>query len=351
MNGNTPETLPKYVVIEVTQRCNNRCLYCYTVWGDNEQYNPSPSLEEMTTDEIKEVIIKLQKEFPIEIIGFSGGEPLLRSDLPDLISFVKERGIAVVIITNGTLLTKELIAATVHSVNTYQITLLSHKKEVHDHLAGRPGAWDAAVNAMIHISKAGGNFAVVFVATKLNYQDIQKTAELALILGANSLMYNRINLGTHNIHFWRELLPSPTMIQENLETLEKIGETYGMRSVAAVVLEPCVVPPREYKHILIGFCPKAGENSYFTIDPYGNIRICNHSPVILGNIRKDSIKEIYLHHPYVCNFRTTYPDECVSCAPELKDICKGGCKAASEQCYGTITKVDPFVHLAKQGEL
>jgi PqqA peptide cyclase len=305
----------------------------------------------MTTEEIKDVVIRLQEELPVDTIGLSGGEPFLRPDLPEILSFIAGQGIAPVIITNGTLITKELVDATIHSTSTYQITLLSYKKEIHDRLAGRTGAWDAAVQAMVDISKAGGNIAAVFVATKLNYQDLFRTAELALVLGAKVIMYNRINLGAYNMHFADELLPTPAMIRENLNSLEQIGEKYGIQSAASVVLEPCVVPLKEYKFVHVGFCPLGGEDSYFTIDPVGNIRVCNHSPVILGNIRKDSIREIFLNHPYVCDFRTIYPDECTACPPELKDVCRGGCKAASEQCYGTMTKVDPFVRLAQQGNV
>ncbi len=347
-NVTASEPLPRYIVIELTKRCNNRCLYCYAVQGNDAQKYNGSRLEEMTTDEIKEVVIKLQKELPIETIGLSGGEPFLRKDLPEIVSFISGKGIDPIIITNGTLISQNVIEATVQSAHVYQVTLLSYKKEIHDHLVGRAGAWEAAINGMINVTRAGGDLVVVFVATRLNCHDLYKTAELAIVLGAKVLMYNRINLSAHNMHFVEELLPDAQMIQENLESLEKIGEKYGISSAASVVIEPCIVPMREYKHVQVGWCPLGGEESYFTIDPLGNIRICNHSPVILGNIKHDSIKEIFLNHPYVCSFRTTFPDECSSCNPELKKICRGGCKAASEQCYGTIKKVDPFVNLVKQ---
>ncbi|HUW15114.1 MAG TPA: hypothetical protein VM537_35675 [Anaerolineae bacterium] len=82
--------------------------------------------------------------------------------------------------------------------------------------------------------------------------------------------------------------------------------------------------------------------------PPGNVRICNHSPVILGNLQQDSFLDIYYHHPYVRDFHDTWPTECVDCDPELRELCGGGCKAAAEQCYGTLQRVDPFVTLCRE---
>lgn len=347
MSSSELRPLPKIFILELTKRCNNSCVYCYASWKEQGSTDGHGSHDEMTTEEIKAVVSKLQNETRIESIGLSGGEPLLREDLPEILSFIRGKGIVPVIITNGTLLTKERVDATMIGGN-YEVTLLSYRRETHDHLSGHSGAWDAVVEGMINVREAGGNLTAVFVATKLNWTDLANTAELGIALGVNGLMYNRINLGIHNLRFSEQLLPTPAMIQENLDTLEEIGKTYGIPIVASVVIEPCVVDVQKYKHIHFGWCPLAGEDSYFTIDPMGNVRICNHSPVILGNINQECFSNIYYNHPYVQYFRKTWPLECISCSSQLREICCGGCKAAAEQCYGTIEQVDPFVTLSKK---
>jgi radical SAM protein with 4Fe4S-binding SPASM domain len=178
--------------------------------------------------------------------------------------------------------------------------------------------------------------------------DLFKTAELAIALGAFGMMYNRMNLAMGNMHLADRLLPTPRMIEENLEMLEAIGGEYGLPVAVSVVIEPCVVDVRQYEHVHFGWCPLAGEDSYFTVDPGGNLRICNHSPVILGNINRDSFADIYYGHPHVRAFHDTWPEECADCDPELKEMCRGGCKAAAEQCYGTLARVDPFVTVSLQ---
>ena len=304
-------------------------------------YNPG-GRGEMPAAQIKEIIAKLQDECPVETIALSGGEPLLRKDLPEILSYIRERNIDPMIITNGTLLTPRRVAATMVGGN-YEVTLLSYKPEVHDHLAGRAGAWQAAVDGMNNVRKAGGNLIVAFVATRLNYQDLYWTAQLGIALGAVGLMYNRLNLSRHNMNFADQLLPAPSMIEQNLDTLEEIGGKYNLPISVSVVCEPCVVNTQGYKYVHFGWCPLAGENSYFTIDPLGNVRICNHSPVILGNINQTSFSEIYFNHPYVQRFREALPEGCENCVVELQQLCGGGCKAAGEQCYGSLTRVDPFV--------
>jgi radical SAM protein with 4Fe4S-binding SPASM domain len=138
------------------------------------------------------------------------------------------------------------------------------------------------------------------------------------------------------------------MVEENLDMLEEAATKYGLPIGVSVVIEPCVVDVRKYERVHFGWCPLAGEDSYFTIDPAGNIRICNHSPTVLGNIQRDSFADIYYHHPYVRDFREMWPEECVDCPAELKQLCRGGCKAAAEQCYGTLSRVDPFVTLNRE---
>ncbi len=338
--------LPKSFVIELTKRCNNHCLYCYMAEGPSAQDCDRDRSSEMSTREVIDIIAKLCDEAPVQSIALSGGEPLLREDLGEILSFIRSKKIAAIVITNGTLLTPERLASLGIDV-TYEVTLLSYRREVHDRLAGRRGAWDAAVDGMANVRQAKGNFVAVFVATKLNSADAGKTAELAIALGASGLMYNRMNLGARNIRNADRLLPTAATIRENLDTLEELSARYQLPVAVAVAIEPCVIDTRKYKQIHFGWCPLAGEGSYFTVDPQGNVRICNHSGVILGNLKKDRFTDIYYTHPYVRAFRETWPTECESCEPELKAICCGGCKAAAEQCYGSLARVDPFVTISR----
>jgi radical SAM protein with 4Fe4S-binding SPASM domain len=339
----TARALPNAFILELTRRCNNSCGYCYNVWRAPEFAYERDCPGELSTEEVKRIIAKLQNEVPVTSIGLSGGEPMLRADLPEIMRFIRSRGIKTLLLTNGTLLTEERVAATMVG-GRYEVPLLSHRREIHDRMVGRPGAWDAVVEGMMNVHLAGGRMSVVFVASRQNWEDLRATARLAMMLGADDLLYNRINVGAANLRLADELFLTRAMIEQNLQTLEEIAVEHRFPVSAAVVIEPCVIDVRRFAHVQFGWCPLAGESSAFIIDPVGNVRICKHSPVILGNIRHERFQDIY-RNPYVEFFQTTWPQECDGCDPALKNVCRGGCKAAAAQAYGSFTRVDPFVTL------
>lgn len=334
--------LPSTFVLELTRGCNNRCLHCYNAWLSPELHYPSFEQGEMSIDEIKWTIRKLLQDIPAKTVALSGGEPTLRPDFPEIVHFINSLGLSAQIITNGTNLTEELVESTVRG-NAFQISVLSHQRNVHDLLTGNNGAWDAMIDGMSNVHLAGGHLIAVFVATRQNYRDLGPTVHLAMMLGANSFLYNRINVGAANARHSEALFLTPEMVEENLQTLNDIAAETGFPISTGVVIEPCMVEIKRYPHIRFNWCSLAGENSTLIVDPTGNFRICEHSSTILGNIKRDPICDIYEHHAYVENFRTVWPAECLNCSHPLKESCRGGCKAAAEQAYGTFSRVEPFV--------
>jgi len=77
-----------------------------------------------------------------------------------------------------------------------------------------------------------------------------------------------------------------------------------------------------------------------TLDINGNIRLCNHSPVVAGNIYRKELDDI-LYSDYTTEWETAVPDLCKPCSHWA--VCKGGCRAASEQCFGSLKKEDPII--------
>ncbi|MEJ2692295.1 MAG: radical SAM protein [Candidatus Thiodiazotropha sp.] len=337
-----PPPLPTTFVLELTQRCNNRCGYCYNAWRAPDLEYPKAGSNEMTLGQIEQAIIKLRSETQLDVIALSGGEPTLRPDFKEIVQLIHSFGIKTQIITNGTHLSESLVEATAQG-SVYQVSLLSSRAEVHDRLTGHQGAWDAVIDGMLNVHLAGGHLIAVFVATRENFADLGPTVHLAIMLGAASLLYNRINVGGSNLRNPDALSMTPAMVEKNLRTLDEIAVTTGFSINTGVVIEPCMVDVSRYPHIHHGWCSLAGEHATPIIDPAGNIRICEHSPTILGHIERDSIRDILTSHPYVQAFRTTWPEECAGCDQPLRDLCQGGCRAAAEQAYGCLTRADPFV--------
>jgi radical SAM protein with 4Fe4S-binding SPASM domain len=327
----------RQVVLEVTSACNLDCIYCYNVWKSPRCDYPRGQLP--LQDTIR-MIDRLLDELSLGSIAISGGEPFLRPDLPQIIAYLWSRHVQTVIITNGTLLTRERVEQTAGAYN-YELPLLSYRREVHDRLTRRE-AFDRVIDGALNLRRLGGRFAVAFIATRLNYQDLDKTLELAVALGAEGMLYNRMNVSARNYPYAQELLPSLEMLRENLDVLENFASRYPFPISCSIPVQPCLIDTSQYEHIQFGFCPLGGENSYFTVDPLGNLRVCNHSSVILGNMLEDSFWDLY-QRPYVDEFKTQMPASCLDCPAEIRDRCHGGCKAAAEECFGSFAVEEPFL--------
>jgi hypothetical protein len=175
------------LIVEVTQRCNHAYLHCYNVWHGG-QYPRG----ELDTPRTLGLLAKALDESDCSHVTLTGGEPLLRPDLPAILDFLRQRGMRVTVISNGRLLdeamTRDLLR---RGVGLFELPLLGDRREVHDAHSGAPGAWDAVLAAMTNIRLHRGQFVAVFVATRLNIDRLYETIKLAFAFGARLLYGGR----------------------------------------------------------------------------------------------------------------------------------------------------------------
>ena len=105
-------------------------------------------------------------------------------------------------------------------------------------------------------------------------------------------------------------------------------------------MPPCLIDTSRYKRIGFGFCAAGTDRAYYTVDPAGFVRPCNHSTTILGNLREKTMREM-LDSAAMHDFAEARPDFCSGCRMERE--CLGGCKAAAEACCGSLRAMDPFL--------
>ena len=153
------------VVWNATRRCNLKCVHCYSS-SQNRRYS-----DELSTEEGKALIADLAS-FGSPVLLFSGGEPLMREDLPELVRFAVESGMRAVISTNGTLITKERAAVFAKTGLSYMGISLDGVGEIHDRFRGVPGAFDAAVKGIRYCQEAGIKVGVRFTITGENSGEI-----------------------------------------------------------------------------------------------------------------------------------------------------------------------------------
>lgn len=153
------------VVWNVTRRCNLKCVHCYSKSEDRD-YS-----DELTTDEGKELIDDLSR-FGSPVILFSGGEPLIRKDILELIQYAVDNGRRAVLSTNGTLI-NDTIASRLQEIGLSYVGISLDGLEVtHNKFRGSPTAFQRAMSAIEACKKAGLKVGLRFTINRRNYNDI-----------------------------------------------------------------------------------------------------------------------------------------------------------------------------------
>jgi len=159
------------VVWNVGQRCNLKCVHCYS-HSQNQEYSG-----ELTTEEGKTLLEDLAR-FGSPVILFSGGEPTLRKDLLDLAQFATDRGMRAVISTNGTLITKDMASGLKRIGLSYVGVSLDGMEATNDRFRGVKGAFTAALKGIRNCQDAGIKVGLRFTINRRNAQDIPQIFDL-----------------------------------------------------------------------------------------------------------------------------------------------------------------------------
>jgi radical SAM protein with 4Fe4S-binding SPASM domain len=332
------------LIFEVTQRCNHACLHCYNVWngedGAKATYPPYPR-GELDTERTLALLGKALDETVCSHVTLTGGEPLLRPDLPAILDYLRARNMGTTVISNGRLLGEGMAVDCLdRGVGLFELPLLSHQRAVHDRLSGAPGAWDAVLDAMANVRLHRGRFAAAFVATRLNIDHISEVMKLAFAFGAKAVMFNRFNPGGRGRENLEQLLPSAEEVRLALAAADASSAKYGLPVSCSIPIQPCLVDTAAFPHIGFAYCAAGSGWAYYALDPMGNVRPCNHTPTILGNLFAESFAAL-IAPDRLRSFAGAIPAFCGGCARRAE--CQGGCKAAAQVCFGSLAAEEPFL--------
>lgn len=162
----------KYLFLELTLRCNEHCLHCGSNCGD------VPS-EEMSLEQYKKILDQVAEDFDINsfLLCITGGEPLLRKDFFDIMSYASSLGYRWGMTSNGTLITKEVAAKLkVCKMKTISISI-DGLEESHDWFRRTPGGYQKAMNGIQNLIEEGG-FKNIQVTTVINHTNMDELVPL-----------------------------------------------------------------------------------------------------------------------------------------------------------------------------
>lgn len=327
-----------YIIYEVTGKCNLRCRYCYNIWKIPGGEHPAPGA---TYHQSIKTLKRLFRMADIHHVSFTGGEPFLSERFEELVLFTRLKRKSVTVITNGSGATEEKYAQLIKmGVDLFELPVHSHLEDTHDQITRVEGSWKRSVDSIKFLRANGAYVVPVVVITKINAGQIRETIRFLHELGCRQIMLNRYNIGGEGFSQQEEILASPALLKQTYGEANSLALELDVKLSSNVCTPHCVLKPADFPNIAFGNCSRDVRRMPITVDVSGNIRLCNHSPVVAGNIFRQNLEEIF-SSDHAKNWLCDVPAFCTNCA--AYDRCLGGCRAAALQAGGALSDPDPLV--------
>lgn len=333
-----PDPVLTLVSWNLTRRCNLACGHCYL----DAVSRKSAARDELDAGETLCVVRQIAEAAPGAMLVLTGGEPLLRPDLPAIVAEAAERGLMPVIGTNGVLLDAEragaLRAAGAVGVG---ISLDSATPRFHDTLRGMAGAWNAALAGAAAARGAGLAVQLQSTLFRENRGDLDALADRAQTVGAMALNFFFL------VCTGRGVTQTDMPQRDYEDTLARIARLQEERP-HLMIRARCAPYMRRMLSL------RAGEGSgsytrwssaclagrsYLRITPQGQVTPCPYIPEAVGELRKHPLKEVWESSATLRRLRSELPGgKCGDC--DFRLSC-GGCRARAAAAHGDLMAEDP----------
>ena len=329
------ERRPTTLLAELTHRCPLHCPYC------SNPIEMARANTELSTDDWKRVFTQA-RELGVLQLGLSGGEPLVRRDLEELVAHTKGLGLYSTLVTSGLGLTPARGARLKEAgIDHIQISLQDADRESNERIAGTK-TWDAKHAAAAVVRELGVAFTVNVVLHRANLDRLEEIIDKAADMGAD-----RLELANTQYYGWavknRDLLmPTRAQIDRSEEIADRAVAKYKGRMQIIYVLPDYYQPyPKP--------CYGGWGNVYIVVAPDGRALPCHAASEIktltFDNVRERSLQWIWEDSPGFNAFRgdAWMQEPCRSCPRKHVDF--GGCRCQAFALLGDATKTDPVCTL------
>ncbi len=317
---------PFLVALNLTRRCNLHCAHCYLDAGVRRAGDPA----ELTTGEVRDLLDQIAALGDETMIVLTGGEPLLRPDLPEIAAHAAKLGLMTVVGTNGMLLTEPRVEALMAAgVAAVGISLDSLDPDHHDRFRGLPGAFVRTLAGIEACRRAGLTFQLHFSVTDDNADELEAMIAFARDVGAAVLnifflvctgrgqQITNISLATYD----RVLARAVEAAREEPELLVRVRCAPHFKRLAMEADPPLPVTLADGYEA--GGC-LAGTR-YCRVTPSGEITPCPYMELAAGSLREQDFATIWREAPLFHRLRAPRLEgRCGAC--EYAKLC-GGCRA------------------------
>ncbi|MFN3621419.1 MAG: radical SAM protein [Nitrososphaerales archaeon] len=338
---------PFLVSYALTRRCNLRCKHCYS------DASETSAPDELSTKEAAMLIDELA-EWGIKLLILDGGEPLCREDFFEIAGFASSKGLRVVVGSNGTLI-DESVALRMRraGVQAVAISIDGAKPDTHDLFRGEEGSFAKAMEGVKACRKAGLPFQFNTVIRRKALTEIPTILKLTVDSGAIAAeFFDLIQVRRVKERCADDVLT----VDERRRVMEWLAEAQsscpiiirvpGCPMYPLLLKEKNIRPtsfPASHLHRIPYYqrgCAAGMPSGYLTILPNGDLIPCMLLQVRLGNVRKDSIAEVWDHSPtlHKLRSRSLVKGVCGSCVH--RDVC-AGCRGRAYEESGDLLAPDP----------
>jgi radical SAM protein with 4Fe4S-binding SPASM domain len=286
--------VPLGVQLDLTYRCNERCVHCYL---DHDDHG------EMTTAEIKRLLDEMA-DAGVFILTLSGGEIFLRKDFFEILEHARRLTFCVKLKTNGILI-REREAARIRdlAVESVQISIYSHRPEVHDAITLVPGSLRRSLEAIRFLKSQGLRVIIGNALMVQNMQDYPAVRALAEELSIDCT-----------------LDPTITPMMDGNRSILRLG--VGLNELRQVFRDPalvgdadefCAIPAQAGEAALASLPCSAGHTACY-VSPYGDVYPCVQFPLPTGNVRRQRFVDIWRHSEQMKAVRSIRVADLATCS-------------------------------------
>ena len=305
---------PLRMDLALTFRCQNDCLHCYA-GGPHET-------PELTTVQWKSVIDKLS-EIGVFILTFTGGEPTLHEGLPELLLYAQNKGMVTGLISNGRMLKDKAFVGVLENsgLDFVQITLESHKPQIHDSMTGKKGSWKETAKGIQNAVQSEIYVSTNTTLIKHNAADFLTTIDYIKGLGVNAFGCNSLIYSGKASSASEEFALSIEELNILLPKIRDKAHLIGLKFLWYTPTQYCHFDPVQMG-LGVKSCTAAMINA--CVGPNGDVYPCQSYFESLGNILTAPWDKIW-HHPLAEKLRSReyVEDKCKDCS-QLQ-VCGGGC--------------------------
>lgn len=305
---------PLRMDLALTFRCQNNCIHCYA-GGPHETY-------ELSTDQWKRVIDKLHC-IGVFILTFTGGEPTLREDLPELLLYAENRGAVTGLITNGRRLKDKSYAEQLEKagLDFVQVTLESHKPQIHDQMTAAKGSWKETLAGIKNALQTRVYVTTNTTLSKYNASEFLQTMDFIKELGVGAFGCNSLIYSGKASEISKEFALPLETLNELMPKIRDKANQLGLRFLWYTPTQYCRLDPVK---LGLGVKSCTAANVNMCVGPNGDVYPCQSYFESLGNLLKDDWPKIW-NNPLSVKLRNReyVEPKCKDC-PQLQ-ICGGGC--------------------------